>query len=89
MSAVVIATLVVIGLLVSALAAFLIWVVGILRSIDRSLGEVTSSVQGVAKRTAPINPGLADVNGNLRAVADALESLAAKAMNTTPPAKAS
>lgn len=89
MSAVVIVTLVAVGLLVAALAVFLIWVVGILRSIDRSLGDVMSNVQGVADRTAPINPGLADVNGNLRAVAEALESLAAKVTSKTPPAKAS
>lgn len=89
MSAVVIATLVVIGLLVAALASFLIWVVGILWSVDRSLGEVASSVRRVAEGTAPINPGLAEVNGNLQAVADSLEGLAAKGTGTTPPAKAS
>ena len=89
MSAVVIATLVVTGLLVGALATFLIWVVGILVSIDRSLGQVTANVEKIAEGTASFSPALNDVNSDLRAVADTFESLAAKTTGTASPATAS
>lgn len=85
MPVVVIATLVVVGLLVVALAAFLVWVVGILRSVDASLAAITSNIRRVADRTAPLNSALRDANGDLKAVAEALEGLAATATGTPPP----
>ncbi len=75
MSLVAVVSLVLIGLLVAALAFYLIWVIVILRRAVDTLGKVTFGVRAIAHRTAPLAPLLADVNTNLNAVADALEGL--------------
>lgn len=79
MSPVVVVTLVVVGLLVAALAFYLVWVVLILNRVNDTLGKVTFGVRAVAHRTRPVEPVLTEVNGNLTSVADALERFAAKA----------
>ncbi len=67
---------VVTGVLVAALAFFLIWVVLILRRLTDTLGKVVIGVGAIAHRVQPIGPLVVDLNTDLDAVADALESLA-------------
>jgi hypothetical protein len=88
MPAAAIVTLVFVGLLVAALAFYLVWVVLILRAITDTLGKVTFGVRAIAHRTEPITPLVTEVNTNLVAVADALEALVAK-VNATQTAAAS
>lgn len=78
MSAAAIATLALVALLVAALAFYLIWVVLILNHVNDTLGKVTFGVRSIAHRTGPVGPALTDVNGNLTAVAGALEDFAAR-----------
>jgi len=87
MSVAAIVTLVLVALLVVAVAAYLIWVVMILRHAVDTLGKVTFGVRAIAHRTKPVGPVLADVNANLTAVAEALEGLVASA--SSPQARAS
>lgn len=76
MSAAAIAALVVSGVLVGALAAYLIWVVLILRHLTDTLGKVVFGVAAIAHRVEPIGGLVTGINGNLGAVADAIEALA-------------
>ncbi len=75
MSTAAIVSLVLVAVLVVALAAYLIWVVLILRHVVDTLGKVTFGVRAIAHRTEPVGPVVADINTNLTAVADALEDL--------------
>lgn len=84
MPAAAVVTLVLVGLLVGALAFYLIWVVLILRRITDTLGKVTFGVRAIAHRTAPITPIVTELNGDLVAVADALEALVAKVTAPEP-----
>ncbi len=86
MSAAAIAALVVVGVLVAALAFYLLWVVVILRRITDTLGKVQFGVSSIAHRVAPVGQVVGEVNGDLMAVADALEELAA---DLRPAARAS
>lgn len=77
MSAAAVAALVVTGVLVAALAFFLIWVVLILRRLTDTFGKVVFGVASIGHRVAPVG-GLVDgINADLVGVADALEQLAA------------
>ena len=88
-----IGTLVFAGLLIAALAVYLITIIFLLSRILNSLGLVCFGVRAIAYRAEPITPMLTDVNTNLTAVADALEKLAdkaaAKAAASEAPAKVS
>ncbi len=75
MSAAAIAAIVVTGVLVAALAFYLIWVVLILRRLTDTLGKVVFGVGSIAHRVQPIGPLVAEINADLGAVADALEEL--------------
>jgi len=75
-SAAAVAALVVSGVLVAALAAYLIWVVLILRHLTDTLGKVVFGVAAIAHRVEPVGGLITGINGNLGAVADALEALA-------------
>jgi len=75
MSFAAIVSLVLIAVLVAALAAYLVWVVLILRHVVDTLGKVTFGVRAIAHRTEPVGPVVADINANLTAVAGALEGL--------------
>ncbi len=77
MSAAAIAALVVVGVLVAALAFYLLWVVVILRQLTDTLGKVTFGVRAIAHRVEPIGPIVAEINADLTAVAEALEALGA------------
>jgi hypothetical protein len=70
-----IAAIVVTGVLIAALAFYLIWVVLILRRLTDTLGKVVFGVASIAHRVRPVGGLVGDINGNLGAVADALETL--------------
>lgn len=76
MSAPAIVALVVTGVLVAALAFYLIWVVVILHRLTDTLGKVVFGVDAIAHRVEPIGPIVTNLNADLGAVADALETLA-------------
>lgn len=76
MSAAAVAAVVVTGVLVAALAAYLIWVVLILQHLTDTLGKVVFGVGSIAHRVEPLGELVGGINGDLGAVADALEALA-------------
>lgn len=76
MSAAGIAALVVTGVLVAALAFYLIWVVLLLRRLTDTLGKVQFGVAAIAHRVQPVERLVGEINGDLNGVADALEALA-------------
>lgn len=85
MPAVAIVTLVLTGLLVVALAAYLTWVVLLLRRIGGTLGKVAVGMRTVADRTEPVGQLVGELNTDLTAVAEALEGLAAKVERDSTP----
>jgi len=74
-SAAAIAALAVTGVLVAALAFYLLWVVVILRRLTDTLGKVLFGVRAIAYRVEPVGPVVTELNGDLTAVAQALEAL--------------
>ncbi len=76
MSAAAIAAVVVTAVLVLALAFYLLWVVVILHRLTDTLGKVTFGVASIAHRVEPVKGLVGEINGDLIAVADALEDLA-------------
>lgn len=70
-----IAAIVVTGVLIAALAFYLIWVVLILRRLTDTLGKVVFGVASIAHRVQPVGGLVGEINGNLGAVADALDTL--------------
>ena len=76
MSAAAVAAVVVTAVLVLALASYLVWVVVILRRLTDTLGKVTFGVASIAHRVEPVKGLVGEINGDLIAVADALEDLA-------------
>lgn len=75
MSGSAIAAIVVTGVLIAALAFYLIWVVLILRRLTDTLGKVVFGVASIAHRVQPVGGLVGGINGDLGAVADALETL--------------
>lgn len=75
MSTAAIAAIVVTGVLVAALAFYLLWVVIILRRLTDTLGKVVFGVASIAHRVQPIGPWVGEINSDLGSVADALEAL--------------
>ncbi|MDQ3628973.1 MAG: hypothetical protein M3419_09230 [Actinomycetota bacterium] len=76
MSAAAIVALVVTGVLVAALAFYLLWVVVILRRLTDTLGKVVFGVDAIAHRVQPVEGIVGEINQDLIGVADALEALA-------------
>lgn len=76
MSAAAVAALVVTGVLVAALAFYLLWVVAILSRLTDTLGKVTFGVAAIAHRVEPVQRLVGEINGDLIGVAEALEALA-------------
>jgi hypothetical protein len=76
MSSAAIAAIVVTGVLVAALAFYLLWVVLILRRLTDTLGKVVFGVNAIAHRVDPVEQVVGEINGDLTAVADALDQLA-------------
>jgi hypothetical protein len=73
-----VATLAVAAVLVAALAVYLSWIAWTLRQVDAILTEVASGVRTIAQRSEPITPAVTEINGDLEAVASALEGLAGR-----------
>jgi hypothetical protein len=65
-------TLVAVGLIVVALAAFLLTILVQLRRILFTLGTVNVGLRAIARRVQPLEPILAEVNTDLTAVRDGL-----------------
>jgi hypothetical protein len=78
MSAAAIAALVVAGVLIAALAFYLLWVLLVLHRLVDTLGKVTFGVGAIAHRLEPIGPVITDINTDLSQVAEAMEGLAAE-----------
>lgn len=77
MSAAAVAALIVTGVLIAAVAFYLLWVVVILRRLTDTLGKVVFGVAAIAHRVQPVAGLVTEINGDLIGVADALEALAA------------
>ena len=77
MSAAAFAAIIVSAVLVAALAFYLIWVVLILRRLTDTLGKVVFGVASIAHRVQPVQGLVGEINGDLTAVAQALEALVA------------
>lgn len=75
MPAAAVVTLILTAVLVLALAYYLIRVVLILRHVNDQLGKITFGVRAIAHQTEPIGELVGAMNGNLTAVAGALEDL--------------
>ena len=71
-AALIVVTLVEIGLLVLVLAAYLLSIAATLRTVARTLGLVTFGVRAIEKQTEPLGPVLKDVNQSLLQVAELL-----------------
>lgn len=71
-----IATIVISLILLLAIAVYLVRVVLILRRVTDTLGKIIFGVEAIAHRLEPVNPLVARINGDLEAVAGALERTA-------------
>jgi hypothetical protein len=71
-TALIVVTLVEVGLLVAVLAVYLLAIAATLRTVARTLGLVTFGVRAIEKQTEPLGPMLSDVNAALDAVAELL-----------------
>ncbi len=75
MPAVAIVSIVLFIVLLLAVAAYLIRVIQILGHVNDQLGKITFGVRAIAHQTEPIGELVGAMNGNLTAVAGALEDL--------------
>lgn len=75
MSAAGTAAIVVAGVLVAALAFYLLWVLLILRRLIDTLGKVLFGAGAIAHRLAPVAPVLKEINTDLENVERALQAL--------------
>ena len=88
MSAAAVVALIVTGVLVLALAGYLLWALLLLRRLTDTLGKVVFGVDAIAHRVQPVNGLVGEINGDLTAVAEALEDLAVE-LRSAPAAQAS
>ena len=86
MPAAAIVSIVFAGVLVGAIAYYLIRVILILRHVNDQLGKITFGVRAISNQTKPINDLTGSMNANLGAVADALETLVADVGKVDEPA---
>ena len=84
MPAAAIVTVVIVGVLVLALAYYLISVIRVLTHVNDTLGKVTFGVRAIAYRVEPVAPVVSAINANLGAVAGALEDLVASVSAGAP-----
>ncbi len=77
MSTAAVVALIVSGVLIAAVAFYLLWVVVLLRQLTDTLGKVAFGVGSIAHRVQPVEGLVTEINGDLIAVADALGALAA------------
>lgn len=62
------------GVLVGALAGYLTVIARDLRHVSRTLGKVNFGVRAIEQQTAPLGPALLEIDGDLEAVARALQA---------------
>lgn len=67
-----IVTLVAVGVLVLALAAYLLTILWILRDVRHTVGLVVFGVRSIAHRVKPVEEIVGEINGDLTGVRDAL-----------------
>ncbi len=65
-------TLVAVGLIVAALAVYLITIAVLLRKTLFTLGTINVGLRSIAQRVEPLEPILAEINGDLSGVRNAL-----------------
>jgi hypothetical protein len=65
-------TIVGVAVVLAAVAAYLIAYLLVLRSAMKTLGTVNAGVRAIGRRVEPLEPILAEVNGDLTAVRDRL-----------------
>lgn len=75
MSAAAIVTLFGVGVLVLALAFYLIRIAMILRAVIDTLGKVTFGVRAIANQTRPVNGILGEVKADVETMESALKNL--------------
>lgn len=78
MSAAAIVTLIGVGLLVVALAGYLVWAALLLRHVSATLGTIVDGLQTIADRTEPLDDVVGQIVENLEVTADALEDVLAR-----------
>lgn len=66
------------GLIIVALAAYLLVVTYLLYKTLFTLGSVNVGVRSIARRVEPLEPVLGEINGDLMAVRDGLAGVLAK-----------
>lgn len=71
-------TLLAIGLIVVAVALYLIIIALRLRKTQKALDTVNVGVRAIARRVEPLEPILSEVNADLSAVRDALAGVLAR-----------
>jgi hypothetical protein len=68
-------TIIGVAVVLAAVAAYLIAYLLVLRSAMRTLGTVNAGVRAIGRRVEPLEPVLAEVNGDLSAVRDRLGAI--------------
>src|SRR5919199_1729895 len=71
-TALIVVTIVEVGLIVLVLAVYLLAIAATLRTVARTLGLVTFGVRAIEKQTEPLGPVLEEINGALLKVAELL-----------------
>lgn len=71
-TALIVVTLVEVGLIVLVLAGYLLAIAATLRTVARTLGLVTFGVRAIERQTEPLGPVLGEINGALLKVAELL-----------------
>lgn len=79
MNAYAILTIIGVAVVLAAVAAYLIAYLLGLRAAMKTLGTVNAGVRAIGRRVQPLEPILAEVNGDLTAVRDRLAAIVAGA----------
>ncbi len=75
MTAPVIVTFVAVGVLVAALALYLITIIALLRNIRRTAGLILFGVRAIAEQAGPVGEIVGEINADLTGVRNALQGL--------------
>ncbi len=75
MTALVIVTFVAVGVLVAALALYLITIIALLRNIRRTAGLILFGVRAIAEQAGPVGEIVGEINADLTGVRNALQGL--------------
>lgn len=75
MSTLVLLTFVAVGMLVAALAVYLITVILVLRNVRQTAGLILFGVRAIADQATPVAPIVGEINADLTSVRDALAGI--------------